>query len=395
MKNKKGISLIVLIITIIVIIILAAAIILTITKNNPMSSAKEATFKTDIRNFQDSLAMYIGKEVSVDYYGNRKKLSVIDNLGDMDKYITGYNKKKYSDKLGIESDELVYFPDKVTKDEKKWLDDLGIKPYSVYIPEAGEECFIWNGNVITGYYDDKLKEFLSTTNGVLKIPKRCICIEVNTFRYKNDIVIKKLITNPENYLDIGTQAFCGCIYLEEIYISKNVRIIYDSAFAVCEKLEKIEVDSENEQYSSQYGVLYNKEKTKLIAAPGKIEECNVPSTVKSIESNAFSGCKNLKKVVLTDGLESIGKRSFYECTSLLEVRLPSTIKSIDIYAFSSTAIGGELIIPASVTNVGSNAFDRCNNLETIKCRASSKPDGWDNNWNQYCNANVVWGYTGD
>lgn len=88
MKKKKGISLIVLIITIIVIIILAAAIILTITKNNPVSSAKEATFKTDIRNFQDSLAMYIGKEVSVDYYGNREKLSVIDNLDDMDKYIT-------------------------------------------------------------------------------------------------------------------------------------------------------------------------------------------------------------------------------------------------------------------------------------------------------------------
>ena len=45
LTEKKGISLIVLIITIIVIIILAAAVILTITKNNPVSSAKEATFK--------------------------------------------------------------------------------------------------------------------------------------------------------------------------------------------------------------------------------------------------------------------------------------------------------------------------------------------------------------
>lgn len=45
MKNKKGISLIALIITIIVVIILAAIIIITITKNNPVDSAKEATFK--------------------------------------------------------------------------------------------------------------------------------------------------------------------------------------------------------------------------------------------------------------------------------------------------------------------------------------------------------------
>ena len=48
---KKSISLIVLIVTIIVIIILAAVVILTITKNNPVESAKEATFKEDVRNF--------------------------------------------------------------------------------------------------------------------------------------------------------------------------------------------------------------------------------------------------------------------------------------------------------------------------------------------------------
>ena len=59
---KKGISLIVLIVTIIVVIILAAVVILTITKNNPLESAKEATFKEDVRNFQDELARTVVKE---------------------------------------------------------------------------------------------------------------------------------------------------------------------------------------------------------------------------------------------------------------------------------------------------------------------------------------------
>ena len=63
LTHKKGISLIVLIITIIVIIILAAAVILTITKNNPVSSAKEATFKEDIASIQDELSMYISKKI--------------------------------------------------------------------------------------------------------------------------------------------------------------------------------------------------------------------------------------------------------------------------------------------------------------------------------------------
>ena len=45
MKKQNGISLIVLIVTIIVIIILAAVVILTLSKNNPIDSSKEATFK--------------------------------------------------------------------------------------------------------------------------------------------------------------------------------------------------------------------------------------------------------------------------------------------------------------------------------------------------------------
>ena len=62
MRKQKGISLIVLIITIIVVIILAAVVILTLSKNNPIESAKESTFKEDVRTFQDELAMYISKD---------------------------------------------------------------------------------------------------------------------------------------------------------------------------------------------------------------------------------------------------------------------------------------------------------------------------------------------
>ena len=62
LTHKRGISLIVLIVTIIVVIILAAVVILTITKNNPVESAKEATFKEDVRNFQDELARTVVKE---------------------------------------------------------------------------------------------------------------------------------------------------------------------------------------------------------------------------------------------------------------------------------------------------------------------------------------------
>ena len=68
LTHKRGISLIVLIVTIIVIIILAAAVILTITKNNPVSSAKEATFKEDMTSIQDELSMYLSKKYTDDKF---------------------------------------------------------------------------------------------------------------------------------------------------------------------------------------------------------------------------------------------------------------------------------------------------------------------------------------
>ena len=60
MKNKKGISLIVLIITIIVIIILAAAIILSISKNNPITNANKAVNENDLKTAQEAVVAWLG-----------------------------------------------------------------------------------------------------------------------------------------------------------------------------------------------------------------------------------------------------------------------------------------------------------------------------------------------
>jgi len=67
MTNKKGISLIVLVITIIVIIILAGAVVLSLSKNNPISSATEATFKSTIDAYNSELTMSISKKYVLDF----------------------------------------------------------------------------------------------------------------------------------------------------------------------------------------------------------------------------------------------------------------------------------------------------------------------------------------
>ena len=118
------------IVTIIVIIILAAVVILTLSKNNPIESSKEAAFKEDVRTIQDELAMYIAKD-----YTN--KAGQRDNKINADKYTTDGAEdsvytyipsfsKKYEGKFVITNDELIYKEDNLTENELKWVSSLNI-----------------------------------------------------------------------------------------------------------------------------------------------------------------------------------------------------------------------------------------------------------------------------
>ena len=121
LTQKRGISLIVLIVTIIVIIILAAAVILTITKNNPVSSAKEATFKEDMANIQDELSMYLSKKYT-DNPLSFEKSSV--NLSG-DSMVTELpSTKKYKEKVSVVEGNLILNKNKVNSDEKKWFNEV-------------------------------------------------------------------------------------------------------------------------------------------------------------------------------------------------------------------------------------------------------------------------------
>ena len=119
--HKRGISLIVLIVTIIVIIILAAAVILTITKNNPVSSAKEATFKEDMANIQDELSMYISKKYTDNPLSFEKSsINLSGNSMVTELPIT----KKYKDKVSVVEGNLILNKNKVNSEEKKWFNEV-------------------------------------------------------------------------------------------------------------------------------------------------------------------------------------------------------------------------------------------------------------------------------
>lgn len=101
------------------------------------------------------------------------------------------------------------------------------------------------------------------------------------------------------------------------------------------------VDAANQHYSSDScGVLFNKDKTTLIAAPGNLYgSYALPETVETIEELAFSD-SNLSEILLPDSLEVIGERAFANCHNLDEIVVPYRVYSIGTSAFSTGGLGG-------------------------------------------------------
>ena len=122
MNKRKGISLIVLVITILVMIILAGVVIVSLSKNNPVKKAKEATFKTDVSTFEGDLSFYLANSLATD---STLKMEDVDAAGysEIKKVINSFA-EKYADKFEVVDGKLIYIGE--DKDELVWIGELGI-----------------------------------------------------------------------------------------------------------------------------------------------------------------------------------------------------------------------------------------------------------------------------
>ena len=111
-----------------------------------------------------------------------------------------------------------------------------------------------------------------------------------------------------------------------------------------------------------------------VIAPGafqlspQLESLTLPETV-SVPSLAF--CRNLKKVVLPEGLTTIGATAFYGCEKLSEITIPSSVTRIGSSAFYDCKNIKQINL-IGITNIDRGAFIGCDNLETVKIGRNAK-----------------------
>ena len=325
MKKKKGISLIVLIITIIVVIILAVTVILTITKNNPIESAKEAVFKEDVRAFQDELNMYISNEYTRLQGQRDSKITALgyDKDGDEDSvytYVPDF-KKKYEGKLAIKDDMIVY----VGKDakEKEWLLNSG-----VYIAKTLTVKYVdQDGN--------KLKEDES-------------------------------IALMDNYYSVDVPEIEGYIRFSEKLegkISQDIEVIAEY-YLENDNLAFMGLDASGKETTDEASIV-------SYEVTG-IGECNVSKiaiprehngkSVTKIKANAFNGNRTLVSVIIQDNIENIGTTAF-QGSSIITASINASTSGN--YIFLDAKSLEKVVIGKNVKKLNAGMFISCNKLSDL------------------------------
>ena len=152
-----------------------------------------------------------------------------------------------------------------------------------------------------------------------------------------------------------------------------------------------------------------------ISGCGALATLTIPFVGGSSTSNSFLGYifgawsysnnssyvpSSLKTVVVTGGT-SIESYAFYDCSSLTSITIPNSVTSIGSSAFRNCTSMTKIYIPSSVTTISSpysssSPFYGWNKDAVIYCGASSKPDGWESDWNYYGSSQLktIWNVAG-
>ncbi len=193
---------------------------------------------------------------------------------------------------------------------------------------------------------------------------------------------------PEELRIIGKSAFRST-GLETIEIPENLTTLGDGAFSDCKQLREITCEY-NSTFKVYKGVLFkNDAKTTLMCYPAGREgsEYIINNSTSEIAPEAFSGCVNLKSVILPNTMILLSKEAFKNCESLEKINLRSVmvisesvfdgcinLKSVEFgpellsigqLAFANSGLE-EVKITSSIQVVDNDAFAYCSNLEMVE-----------------------------
>ena len=196
-----------------------------------------------------------------------------------------------------------------------------------------------------------------------------------------------------------SECFANGTNLKKIYVPSCVKVIYPDTFFNCRNLEEVEIDKNNETYSSDDGMVYSKDYVYFVSCPeGKSGEVTLRDETLYICDNSFFNASKVTVINIPENVFDIGVLALYNTSSLKEfnidknndffvfsdgllynkektevikcvdtrntpVKIASTVKSIRDYAFYNCKdLPGPIEFPEGLEKIGEGAFFDCHSL---------------------------------
>ena len=200
----------------------------------------------------------------------------------------------------------------------------------------------------------------------IELPASLEYIGTSAFSFSQKL--KKLTFSSSSKLElISHEAFANLSNLEKLTLPKSVKTLGSNLFKNTTSLKHVDVEEGNESFASIDGVLFSKDKTKLICYPSKKndESYKTPKETKELTSYSFDKNSYLKRLELNDGLEKIGTFAFEDAIKLEEISLPNSLETIERLAFYRNLELKELILPDNVKNFGKHVMNGLPKLKRL------------------------------
>ena len=209
------------------------------------------------------------------------------------------------------------------------------------------------------------------------------------------------ITLPDAVREVGMYAFHNCIALKTVTLPASLETLGEYAFDGCQALRAVIVpkDSYAEKYCVRKGIAYvytgsspeaipteapygicgrnltwklDNDGTLTVSGFGKMDDYerqysdrDESGSAGTINNAAPWSGRDVRKVVIGQGVTRIGSAAFFACDTIESVELPDTLEAIGSFAFAFTALK-EIVIPDSVTSIGENVFAGCESLTGVR-----------------------------
>ncbi len=254
---------------------------------------------------------------------------------------------------------------------------------------AEEWDFAMTKGVLTAYQGDREQVWISKGMNVAQIGEDAFANHTQLRAVRID----------EGVSALGAGAFRGCAGLTEATLPKSLKEIGEDAFSGCDNLTAyVHAGSAAHEYCVKQGIRFEllDDSVDYVVEDGRLMEylgadteliipdslgitrvnyralyqnetirrVVIPEGVTSLGQDAFAYCTALEEVVLPESLEEIGS-AFSWCKALKKIDLPEGLTEIGDSAFYGSGLTGEMTLPSALEEIGNNAFGYCEGLTKV------------------------------